>query len=228
MHTPFPILTADGSSSLFVPELDEHYHSVHGAIQESQHVFIEAGLRHLFSFHPPELRILEVGLGTGLNALLTYKETLRAKLPVTYHALEKYPLDAELALTLNYGRMLEETEGYRLIHETEWEVEQALHPFFSFTKMESALQRKNLLPGYYDLIYFDAFGPRVQPEMWEESVLSKMAEALKPGGIWVSYCAKGEVKRRLKRVGLELEMLPGPPGKREMTRAQKPLTPHRD
>jgi tRNA U34 5-methylaminomethyl-2-thiouridine-forming methyltransferase MnmC len=213
------IATGDGSSSLYNTELDEHYHSVHGAVQESKHVFIDAGLDYFPADR--DLHILEIGLGTGLNTLLTLIQRLHSPVRLHYTAIEAYPLTEEILGQLNYCRLLGESELqplFRRIHSSEWNDVIALHPQFFFKKINASLFSLAWDPEF-DLIYFDAFGPRVQPEMWTEEVFTKMYRALKPGGILVTYCAKGEVKRTLKRCGFTVETLPGPPGKREMIRA---------
>lgn len=224
------IKTADGSHSLFVEELNEHYHSIHGAIQESKHVFIEAGLKPFILVpeisdkgrkHP--LNILEIGLGTGLNALLTFIETEQSSLKVEYTAIEAYPVSRDLISQLNYVELLEEQKYkpvYNLIHECEWNTTVPLSNHFTFLKMHNTLQDV-VLERTFRLIYFDAFGPGVQPEMWSAEVFTKLFAVIEPGGCLVTYCAKGEVKRTLKRVGFVVESLPGPPGKREMVRALK-------
>ncbi|MCC6837032.1 MAG: tRNA (5-methylaminomethyl-2-thiouridine)(34)-methyltransferase MnmD [Bacteroidia bacterium] len=219
---PEIIQTADGSHSLYLKELDEHYHSVHGAIQEGIHVFINAGLQ---ACNKEKISILEIGLGTGLNALLTLMEVERSGKQVHYTAIEAFPLEEQLIAQLNYVQVLkaeELTEQFKHIHASAWGQEQTISKQFTLLKLEGQLQT-TVFPATYDLIYFDAFGPRVQPEMWTEEIFSKMFAVLAPGGILVTYCAKGEVKRTLKKVGFVVETLPGPPGKREMVRARKEI-----
>ncbi|MES2591997.1 MAG: tRNA (5-methylaminomethyl-2-thiouridine)(34)-methyltransferase MnmD [Bacteroidota bacterium] len=224
------IKTADGSHSLFVEELDEHYHSIHGAIQESKHVFIETGLKPFISIpaasdkerkHP--LNILEIGLGTGLNAMLTFIEMEHSSVEVEYTAIEAYPVSTDLINQLNYLELLNGIKYaavFNLIHSSEWNSPVPLSDQFTFLKLHNTLQNV-VLKSTYHLVYFDAFGPRVQPEMWIEEVFAKLFAVIVPGGCLVTYCAKGEVKRTLKRVGFTVESLPGPPGKREMVRAIK-------
>ncbi len=223
------IKTADGSHSLFVEELNEHYHSIHGAIQESKHVFIEAGLKPIISRSTASseenepLTILEIGLGTGLNALLSYIETQQSDINIHYTAIEAYPVNADLIDQLNYVELLKAQNlqpVYSTIHACEWGRPVALSDQFTILKIKSTLQ-DTVLGNNYHLIYFDAFGPGVQPEMWTEEVFAKLYAVVEPGGCLVTYCAKGEVKRTLKRVGFTVESLPGPPGKREMVRAMK-------
>lgn len=224
------IKTADGSHSLFVEELNEHYHSIHGAIQESKHVFIDAGLKPFisdltasFSGGKEPLAILEIGLGTGLNAMLTYLETQKSDTNIHYTAIEAYPVSADLIDQLNYVELLNAQNlqpVYTTIHACEWDMPVALSNQFTILKIKNTLQEA-VLENSYHLIYFDAFGPGVQPEMWTEEIFAKLYAVVESGGCLVTYCAKGEVKRTLKRVGFTVESLPGPPGKREMVRARK-------
>jgi tRNA U34 5-methylaminomethyl-2-thiouridine-forming methyltransferase MnmC len=222
------IQTADGSHSLYIRELDEHYHSKHGAIQESKHVFIDAGLKHIISQakYISAINILEVGVGTGLNMLLTFLETQNSEIKINYTAIEAHPVKSDMLNQLNYVSLLsesaEELESlhsiFNKIHTSEWEKEISLSEHFVIHKIKNTLQEIKL-EDTYDLIYFDAFGPRVQPELWTEEIFSKIFSATKSDGCLVTYCAKGEVKRTLKKVGFIVESLPGPPGKREMVRA---------
>ncbi len=210
--------TADGSHSIYLPELNEHYHSVHGAIQESKHVFIHAGFH---AIHHNPLHILEIGLGTGLNALLTLLENKNQPRLVNYTSLEKYPLTPEVYSTLNYPQLLHGgSVEFLKIHETPWEKVQLINDWFSIIKHHVSVQQWQPKQ-YYHLIYFDAFAPEKQPDMWTEEIFLKLFECLVPAGILVTYCAKGIVKRRLKCCGFEVQTLPGPPGKREMIRAIK-------
>jgi|APLak6261662433_1056034.scaffolds.fasta_scaffold00158_6 tRNA U34 5-methylaminomethyl-2-thiouridine-forming methyltransferase MnmC len=218
---PELIKTADGSHSLFLKDLDEHYHSVHGAIQESKHVFLQAGLSQFND--KKSISILEIGFGTGLNALLTLIENANSNRVIDYTTLEAFPLDMEVVNELNYVQELNASDYHSIylqMHESEWETKISLSPNFNFTKIKNTLQQVSF-PQQYDLIYFDAFGPRVQPELWTEEIFQKIYNATAVGGMLVTYCAKGEVKRTLKKVGFVLETLPGPPGKREMIRVIK-------
>lgn len=229
MH-PTIVKTADGSHSLFVAELDEHYHSIHGAIQESKHVFIEAGLKQFISpllvphsTAGNSLNILEIGFGTGLNTLLTFIEAEKISTIIDYSAIEAYPVSPDLIKQLNYVELLGAKNNrifFDRMHSCEWEKPLELVNQFIFCKIKNTLQNI-VLESKYNLIYFDAFGPRVQPEMWREDVFAKLFAATRSNGYLVTYCAKGEVKRTLKRVGYSVESLPGPPGKREMVRARK-------
>jgi len=217
------ITTSDGSHSIFIPELNEHYHSFHGAIQESKHVFIEAGLKYVAA-QQQTISILEIGLGTGLNALLTLMEAQALSKAIHYTALEAFPLGSDITNALNYIAALDAKEyadPFELIHSSEWEKETRITTTYSLKKINDTLRHVSLPGDQFDLIYFDAFGPPVQPEMWTEEVFSKIYTTTRNKGVLVTYCAKGEVKRTLKKVGFAIENLPGPPGKREMIRAVK-------
>ncbi|MEY2962979.1 MAG: hypothetical protein RL754_240 [Bacteroidota bacterium] len=209
--------SADGSTTIWVPGLDEHYHSIHGALTESTHVFINAGLKAV-ARRP--VRILEVGLGTALNARLTFDYTQEHTIEVKYTALEKFPINAEEIEALSNAGMEKEVPFLSAPIGQTIEV----GPSFEFTLLEEDLLKYKPEQGGFDLIYFDAFAPSAQPELWSTEVFQKMFEALAPGGILTTYCAKGVVKRSMKEVGFEVERLPGPPRKREMTRARKPLS----
>lgn len=213
------VRTEDGSDTLYVPELDEHYHSVHGAIQESEHIFIGAGLS--FSKADP-LRIFEVGFGTGLNALLTCISAEKLQRNVYYTSVEKYPLQPEVTASLNYASVLKGDSGrlFDIIHKSRWNSPVRISDNFILNKIEGDLLSKNI-EGVYDLVYFDAFGPEKQPEMWSDEVFARIGEAVSRNGILVTYSVKGSVQRCLKRVGFTVELLPGPPGKRQILRAVK-------
>lgn len=217
-------ITGDGSFTFYIPELNEYYHSHHGAIQEAKHVFLDSGLS-LFK-HEKSISILEVGFGTGLNTLLTLVETEALGLNVSYTGLEAFPLSLEEAQTMNYtleSELIPYKSVFSKIHELDWNIFEKISSNFELKKVETQLQAINLPTEEFDLIYFDAFGPRVQPELWEKSIFEKLYNATKIEGVFVTYCAKGQVKRDLKSVGFEVETLPGPPGKREMIRARKIL-----
>lgn len=223
------IRTEDGSTTLYVPELNEHYHSVHGAIQESVHIFIRAGIEYYLDHIPASpvpLRILEAGFGTGLNAYLTLVNTSAQEMPVIYHSLEKYPLTPEEAVQLNYTEQIpySHPEHFLRLHEIPWETPVAVTPAFSLCKHRQDLRDAHF-PPEFDIVFFDAFNPDVQPHLWTAEVFRPFFEALKPGGILVTYCVKGIVKQALRQVGFSLKRLPGPPGKREMLRAVKPASP---
>lgn len=213
------ITTADGSHSLLNTTLNETYHSVHGAIRESLHVFIDHGLRVAEQKQPGKnIRVLELGFGTGLNAVLTLIEAKRQHLTVYYETWELHPVPGSLISQLNYGNALGDEQGFKAVHEAAWDNEVGLIPSFTLYKRRKDLLRDEL-EGSFDVIYYDAFAPSKQPEMWTQEVLRKVTSHLSPGGIWITYCAKGQVKRDLASFGLTVETLPGPPGKKEMIRA---------
>jgi tRNA U34 5-methylaminomethyl-2-thiouridine-forming methyltransferase MnmC len=211
-------ISDDGSTTFYRPDIDEHYHSIHGAIQESMHIFINAGLNH---HQGKALRILEVGFGTGLNALLTMLEAPDKK--IVYHALERFPLPPGMVSKVNYPQRLDNPDAqtfFDLMHQAKWDTPCAITPHFELLKMEQDLL--TYLPdSLFDLIYFDAFGPDKQPELWSPPVFEKLGKATQPGGILTTYSVKGTVKRALKDAGFAIEKIPGPPGKREMIRATK-------
>lgn len=212
--------TADGSYTLFVPEMDEHYHSVKGALTESEHIFINMGLKHTTIAEP---HILEIGFGTGLNAFLTLLEAEGNQRKIHYTTLEKYPLDTEVLQQLNYPEIIapEAAELYYKMHQATWNTPVAITPYFTLQKIETdyttfSFQQK------YDIIYFDAFAPEKQPEMWSQQLFDNLYQTMNPGGILTTYCAKGVVRRMLQSAGFIVERLPGPPGgKREILRGNK-------
>ncbi len=222
-------LTDDGSATLFVPDLDEHYHSRHGARQESRHVFIEAGLHPLLARAETSpqggLTVLEVGLGTGLNALLTLEAVRPAGVLVRYDGYETYPLPPNILAALQAQWAAEPALllAYKQLHTAPWNEATALDDRLWLTKIPAPVQDAVLPAAYYDLIYFDAFAPDKQPELWTEAVFARLHAAAAPGAVLVSYCAQGQFRRNLRAAGWLTEKLPGPPGKREMTRARKPL-----
>lgn len=212
--------TADGSYTLYVPELDEHYHSVKGALTESKHIFIDMGLKHSSVTSP---HILEIGLGTGLNCVLTLLEAKESQRHVYYTGIERYPLNEEIIRKLNYPSIIgkECEEDYFAIHQAPWEEDVCLSPWFTLHKMEGDFIHYSF-EQKYDIIYFDAFAPEKQPEMWEQSLFDNLYQVLNEGGILTTYCAKGVVRRMLQTAGFKVERLPGPPGgKREILRAIK-------
>lgn len=213
--------TADGSYTLYVPELNEHYHSVKGALTESQHIFIDMGLKHSPVLNP---RILEIGLGTGLNCFLSYLAAEETGRTIHYTGIERYPLKEEIIHQLAYPTLIGKghESDYLAIHQAPWGKEVMLSPLFILHKIEEdftqyTFQRK------YDLVYFDAFAPEKQPEMWEPTLFHMLYDLLNEGGILTTYCAKGIIRRMLQTAGFIVERLPGPPGgKREILRATKP------
>ncbi len=219
------IITSDGSHSLINTELDETYHSRHGAIQESIHVFIRNGLRRWAMMHPGQpINLLEIGFGTGLNALLTAMECAEEEWKVNYTTIEAFPIDETLATSLNYAKLMFRNgaeEVFQDIHRSPWEVWNNLTPHFRIRKLKGRLEDIPLEDGAFNLVYFDAFAPSKQPEMWELPMLNKVFRAMSRDSILVTYCAKGQVKRDLKSLGLVVETLLGPPGKKEMVRANR-------
>lgn len=208
-------ISDDGSHTLFVPELDEHYHSVNGAYNESMHVFIRPALEHC---QKNTVSILEIGLGTGLNAFLTLKN--QGSKQVFYHGLEKYPIADELVEQLNFAQNDEDEVLFKQMHALNWNSVQKLRSNFEILKDETDLT-SIAFERNYDLVYFDAFAPEVQPEMWTEDVFRKIYDAMNTNGILTTYCAKGVVRRTMQQVGFTVERLEGPKGKREMLRAIK-------
>ena len=213
-------VTGDGSKTIFLPELNETYHSSNGAVQESRHIFIQNGLDLVEN--KGNIRILEVGFGTGLNALLSASWAEKNNQPIQYIGIEANPLPPELCFQLDYPRRIGQHADkiYDELIRCDWEIDNQLTTHFSIQKREMKIQDFVAFEPM-DLIYFDAFGPRVQAEMWDITILDKMFQSLNSGGSLVTYCAQGQFKRDLKAVGFSLESLPGPPGKREMTRATK-------
>lgn len=212
-------LTSDGSSSIFIPELNEHYHSHHGAVQEARHVFIAHGL-HLLS--EKRMAIFEVGFGTGLNALLSSLYAQQKDIHISYDTIEAFPVENNLLDQLNYTKCIEgSTENWTEIHSAEWGREVEINRCFSISKIHQKIEDYSIEREKYDGVFFDAFGPRAQSEMWAKNILLKMFEGLKSGGILVTYCAQGQMKRDLKEIGFSVKSYPGPPGKREMTVAIK-------
>ncbi|MFY0651462.1 MAG: tRNA (5-methylaminomethyl-2-thiouridine)(34)-methyltransferase MnmD [Cyclobacteriaceae bacterium] len=219
------IKTKDGSTSLLVPEMNETYHSTHGALTESQYVFIDKGLKHYCeTIGKKEINILEVGFGTGLNALLTCLESKILAHTINYFSLETDLIEKEVWSQLNYHGLINDYEAGQLfdaIHSAPWDQMTAVTGFFNLQKINLALQEYTNEDLLFDLVYFDAFAPSKQAEMWELSLFEKIFRLMKPQGILVTYCAQGQFKRNLKSCGFEVEKLPGPPGKAEMTRACK-------
>ncbi|MBP7400892.1 MAG: tRNA (5-methylaminomethyl-2-thiouridine)(34)-methyltransferase MnmD [Chitinophagales bacterium] len=219
-------ITADGSHTLYLKNLDENYHSLHGAITESLHVFIHAGLQQFLNTKS-KIHILEIGFGTGLNTLLSCLFAEENTLQIHYTTLEPSPLDITLIQTLNYSQQLSNNSSeniFNAIHAAPFEKEITITENFILLKQQITLETFQS-SNHYDLVYFDAFGPRVQPEIWSLNNFQKLFQLIKPNGILVTYCAKGEVRRTMQAAGFTVERLPGPPGKREMLRALK-TSPH--
>ena len=214
------IQTQDGSTTIYLPEWNESYHSKHGAIQEAYHVFIKNG----FSlFEGKSIAVLEIGFGTGLNAFITYLEAQKNKNQnINYTGIEAYPVALEEALQMNYTKEIASAEGriFELMHQTSWEEAHLISPDFTLTKREQFFQDINDVKAF-DLIYFDAFGFRVQPELWSEAIFVAMYKALKDQGVLVTYACRTSIKNAMISTGFSVEKLPGAPGKREMLRATK-------
>ncbi|MGD1894201.1 MAG: tRNA (5-methylaminomethyl-2-thiouridine)(34)-methyltransferase MnmD [Cyclobacteriaceae bacterium] len=219
------IETGDGSHTLLNTTLDETYHSRHGAWRESEHVFIQHGLQYWLDSHltASAIRIFEVGLGTGLNAWLTMmKAQAVSQVQFHYTALEPYPIAEVVLQQLNYVQQQEQAkkEYYAAIHQAAWNQPESLLENFTLDKQQIKLEDLEATENF-DLVYFDAFAPNKQPELWEKPVIEKVTNLLNPSGVWVTYSAKGQLKRDLKSLGLQVETLSGPPGKAEMVRAIK-------
>lgn len=211
--------TEDGSATLFVPELNEHYHSVKGARTESQHIFIDMGLKAANTIEP---HVFEIGFGTGLNALLTLQAAEKEKRRIHYTSVELYPLSWEEVDALKYS----DYPLFKTLHTAPWEEDVAITPYFTLRKVKTDitqwdLKSHNFHPPF-DVIYFDAFAPEKQPEMWNEKLFQNLYASMNTGGVLTTYCAKGVIRRSLQAVGFRVERLPGPPGgKREILRASK-------
>ncbi len=219
------VKTADGSTTIQITDWNEQYHSMHGAVQEARHVFLKMGFDYAFAKagEPDELHILEIGFGTGLNALLTLIHAEKFPVKLKYEGVEAYPVSAGEVAQLNY---LEAIDGesfrseFESMHTSSWGEFSEINPQFQLKKRQQKFEEIADV-NQHDLIYFDAFGARVQPELWEESIFQKMFDALNPVGVLVTYAAKGSVRRAMQSVGFTVERLPGPPGKREMLRGTK-------
>jgi tRNA U34 5-methylaminomethyl-2-thiouridine-forming methyltransferase MnmC len=215
------IITEDGSHTIYLPEMDEHYHSVHGAIQESVHIYIGQGLLQTTK---NEISVLEIGFGTGLNAYLTYCFAKERNISVNYLSLEKYPLTEPEYLQLNYPDSIfsENSLVFEQMHRAEWDLNQEISSSFWLKKVKADLLSYQFNPEpQFDLVYYDAFAPGKQPEMWTDEVLHKVAKSVKDGGILVTYCAKGTVRRAFSAAGFFMERMPGPTGKKEILRGRK-------
>ncbi|MBB1140444.1 tRNA (5-methylaminomethyl-2-thiouridine)(34)-methyltransferase MnmD [Myroides sp. WP-1] len=217
------IVTSDGSHSLEMEEWGETYHSIHGAIQESNHVYIEQGLMKFI--HQEEIHILEFGLGTGLNAFLTMAVLVPKEKALVYHSIEAFPLNQEEYQVLDFPSLLPEFEEgktlFATLHQADWNREVQLHKQVVIQKLQSKFEEVTVETNYFDIVYFDVFGYQFQPHLWSEEIFKKAYDSLKKGGVLVTYACRSAIKRNLKAVGFTLEIVPGPPGKREMTLAFK-------
>lgn len=215
------IITNDGSHSLLVPELNEQYHSVHGAKQEAEHVFLRMGLEDDSKASLKEINVFEVGFGTGLNALLTADWASRNNKVINYTSIEKYPVSSDEFSLLNYGDLLGDPDLYNKITSAGWESLKQITKYFAVKKLELDLLVDELPKGQ-DVVFFDAFAPNKQPKLWEIEVFEKIFKIMNQGGVLVTYCCQGQARRNMIAAGFEVEKVPGPPGKREMLRARKP------
>jgi tRNA U34 5-methylaminomethyl-2-thiouridine-forming methyltransferase MnmC len=219
------IITDDGSTSLELLDVNEHYHSTFGAIQEAQFVYLKNGLEHFLNKHKSNaISILEMGFGTGLNAFLSFLFADKDQIKTDYVGIEAFPLNADEVLQLNYVQQLK-AEAFASVfadfHLIKPNKQIQITPHFKLTLNTNPLEKFEALT-QFNIIYFDAFGPDIQPELWTEAVFIKMFQSLKPDGVLVTYSAKGIVRRTMQSVGFKVERIPGPPGKREMLRATKP------
>lgn len=215
------ISTSDGSHTVSVPELHVTYHSIHGAIQESIHVFIKAGLEYLMSQLKADepIHIFEMGFGTGLNAFLTAIEAEKHQRKILYTSVELYPLsDDEIAL-LNYKEVLGQPELFQKLHQVSWNEQNAITDYFNLKKQQTSLADFHSDSNFH-LVYYDAFAPAAQPELWTKGIFDKLYSMMLPGGMLVTYCSKGDVRRAMQAAGFHVEKIPGPPRKREMLRAK--------
>ena len=211
------VLTADGSHSVYNAEVGHHYHSVYGAVQESQRVYMELGLWHAFDTTEGPIRVFEMGFGTGLNALMTLREAIRHNCPVDYVAIEPYPIPADDASLLNYDDVLN-TFWLADIHEARWDVPTPVTPYMMLTKYRTSVEYMPTI-GLFDLVYYDAFPPEGQPELWTQEIFEKVASIMRPGAFLTTYCSKTSVQNNLRAAGFTVEKHSGPARKREVIRA---------
>lgn len=214
------ITTNDGSASIFSEKFQATYHSEKGAVTESNVVFIEAGLQFRAKQQGTTIKVFEMGFGTGLNAFLSFVFSESHKTPVSYRSIEAYPLTMDIWSSLDYSRAGASHALFRYMHEAPWNEDIPLSPIFSLHKASGNMEDFDTIEKF-DVIFFDAFAPRTQPHLWGDNIVRKMFNMLVPGGILTTYCAQGEFRRCLRRHGFSIESLPGPPGKREITRATK-------
>jgi len=217
------IITKDGSPTIYLPDLDEHYHSTHGAIQEAEHVFILNGLNEFIN--QEKITIIEIGFGTGLNALLTAISCIeKEKGTIYYTGIEAFPLTDLEQSKMNYGQLLFSPSSIEIqekINQSTWNEAHVIHSKFELIKIKNKIEEIELPSDHFDIVFYDAFGPSAQANMWTIEIFTQLFNSLKENGLFVTYCAKGLVKRDLKAVGFTVESRPGPPGKREMTLAWK-------
>ncbi len=217
------ITTADGSKTIQIEDWNEQYHSIHGALQEAKHVYIENGLHEFLQRQPNQkhINILEIGFGTGLNAMLSATDELALQKSILYHGIEAYPVLSDELQALNYSSLLAlKSEIFDQLHSALWNKESQITKHFILKKRQEFIADIKDI-NTFDIVYFDAFGPRVQPDLWTPSIFKMMYTAMRFGAVLVTYSAKGSVRRAMQEVGFEVERLAGPPGKREMLRASK-------
>ncbi len=216
------ITTKDGSHTLLSDKINDTYHSTNGAITEALSVYIKNGYLECVRATTDSIHVLEIGFGTGLNALLTAIEAKKEKRKTIYYALEPYPIDINKVLSLNYGdEDLEKKSFFEKIHQSLWQTPVEINEYFTLIKTKSKLQDVDFKSLFFHVVYFDAFGPEKQPELWSEELFLKIANILISPSIITTYSTKGDVKRALQNIGFKIEKLPGPPGKREVLRAIK-------
>ena len=214
------ITTNDGSHTLLVPELNEQYHSIHGAIKEAEHVFLKMGLDEFVRSNRVSVNVFEVGFGTGLNALLSAQWATSKQKRLAYTSIEKFPVSKKEFQQLNYGNIVHGSEIYTKITDAKWNDFTTISNAFKLRKLKLDL-RKDTLPNGFDVVFFDAFAPNKQPELWDTLVFEKIYRIMRKNGLMVTYCCQGQAKRNMISAGFEVEKVPGPPGKREMLRARK-------
>ncbi|MEA3496678.1 MAG: tRNA (5-methylaminomethyl-2-thiouridine)(34)-methyltransferase MnmD [Bacteroidota bacterium] len=213
------VKTQDGSHTLFSLEFNEHYHSVFGAIQESQHVFIKNGIQQI---DKNPIRVFEVGFGTGLNAFLTLEYALKNNLNVDYHAIEKFPIDNKTISELNLPKLISEkdTELFNKLHQAQWNKEEKINENFNLLKIKSSLENYSF-SSIYDIVFFDAFSADTQSELWTKEIFSKIYNSLDNNALLTTYSSKGLVKRNLRSAGFKVKRLAGPKGKFHILNAWK-------
>ncbi|ANI89077.1 hypothetical protein A9P82_07105 [Arachidicoccus ginsenosidimutans] len=218
------IITSDGSHTVEATELATHYHSIHGALQESMHVFIRAGLEYFLQKNRKRnVAVFEMGFGTGLNALMSLQVAIQKQITVHYTTVELFPLKKEEYSLLNYSKLLPQSfeEDYlQELHSCGWGKDEIIHPYFIVRKINTSILEM-LMNRNFDVVYYDAFDASVQPELWQVSLFEKIFKAMNGGGVFVTYSSKGYVRRALQDVGFGVEKIPGPPKKREMLRGIK-------
>ena len=213
-------ISNDGSHTIVSEKFNVTYHSMHGAVTESKVVFIDSGLKHLQEIGKTKITVFEMGFGTGLNAFMTALWAEKHQVDVAYTGVEAFPISKDQYHQLNYADLLGNSDLFLNIHTAQWHHKTSIAPFFNLLKLETTLQEFEP-ETLFDIIFYDAFGPGAQPELWDADIMDKMYQMLSPGGLLVTYCAQGQFRRNLKHAGFIVEKIPGPPGKREMTRALK-------